>query len=134
LSDQIRERTAVEKGDKVWEQERPSSKTIVTKIWIRQKWQEIPYTEEMAWSRYGRYLKRKFRFKQWLWSFEESVGEKGWCPQTPAAICYRPTEEVSHCIAREADTKASPWQITPQHDETTASATKCKRIENRQNR
>jgi hypothetical protein len=80
--DQIRENRGQKKDPSarsVHEKSDSPAKVFKTRIWIRQKWYEVLYAERMAWSKFRRYLKRKFKLRQFRWSFEESVGEKRWC-------------------------------------------------------
>jgi hypothetical protein len=75
LYNQIRERKRAKglsrptAGDNL--RPRQSKPTFLIQIYIRQKWQEVPYTEGTTWGKFRKYLRRKFKLKQWQWSFEE---------------------------------------------------------------
>jgi hypothetical protein len=54
---------------------RPPSKL---NFFVRQKWVEVPYREQ-TWAIYRKYLRRRFKLKQWRWIFEEQIGAREWC-------------------------------------------------------
>jgi hypothetical protein len=91
VCDQIREKKKIVKKQKEeieCGQAIPSERAIITRIWIRQKWSEVPYIKGTTWAKFRRYLKRKFKLKQFRWGFDESMGESGWCQklQNPFSV------------------------------------------------
>jgi hypothetical protein len=62
----------------------------------------------MAWSRYRRCLKRKFSLKQWRWSFEEHVGDRGWCYKLPNPFTVEKRKDIAlHCTKGLHETPGS---------------------------
>jgi hypothetical protein len=86
LYDQIRERRRNNIGTQVTDI--PAKKKRKTTyeadrfpmtIQVRDKWQEVPVYDEVAYSWLRRYLKRKFRLKRWRWDLQVKENEReGW--------------------------------------------------------
>jgi hypothetical protein len=123
---QIRAQKSEQKKERAIEREQmaTSKRTITIQIWIRQKWIEVPYTEVMAWSKYRRYLERKFNLKQWRWSFEETIANGGWCHKLPNPFTVDPEKRYRIVLyTRETDTKDPPRKTDSKHDTRPTSET-----------
>jgi hypothetical protein len=54
------------------------------KIQVRDKWQEVPVYDEVAYSWLRRYLKRRFRLESWRWDLHVKENEReGWVKVSP---------------------------------------------------
>jgi hypothetical protein len=67
-----------------------SQETMLIQVYVRQKWQEVPYHSGWKWSKVKRYLKRKFHLKGWRWGFEEGMEGGGWCKKLPEPLVINP--------------------------------------------
>jgi hypothetical protein len=73
----------------------PQSTTLV-QVFIRQKWVEVPLTQEQTWKKFRMYIKRRFKLKQWQWRFEEQIEARSWCQKVPNPFTI--TAEKKHRI------------------------------------
>jgi hypothetical protein len=80
---------------------------------VRQKWIEVPFTEGTPWSKYRRYLKRRFTLKQWRWSFEESMEGGGWCHQLPNPFAVKSEKKYRIVLHEKPKRKPRPGKRTP---------------------
>jgi hypothetical protein len=99
LSDVIRE----QKVQKKRESSRldPPEKTTVIRIYFKQKWREA-HVQGTSWAKFRRYLKRTFHLKQWIWSFEEYMGEK-WCKKLQNPFAVDPEKRYRVVLQKKKD-------------------------------
>jgi hypothetical protein len=59
-----------------------SGTDILIQVYVRQKWIEVLYTEGTLWGKFGLYLRKRLKLKQWRWRLDEKMEDESWCKKS----------------------------------------------------